>query len=217
MTSRTTIKSKAYFLAASDIDTDQVFPSRFQNRVDGIADLSAYFFRDQRYDAEGAVIAGAPLNDPRLKGACIVVSPRNYACGSARPGAIFAHRDFGIRVLISESFGQVFPTVCYKFGVVAIDLPRDAMQTITDHLAAWPTANLEIDFAAQTISLGGPDVISFQLDEHVRDIAISGKDELALTLEHLPDIERFEETRSRTLPWLLNAPLGEEPSRDQRI
>ncbi|TJV46020.1 MAG: hypothetical protein E5Y02_00100 [Mesorhizobium sp.] len=199
----TVIRSRAYLLTASDIDTDQVFPSRFQNRVDGASDLSDYFFHDQRFEADGTPIAGAALNDPALKGACVLVAPRNYACGSARPGAVFAHRDFGIRVLISEFFGQVFPTVCYKFGVVPIELPRSDMAVIVDCLSENPLIGLEIDFATQEIKVGGSIRISFGLDEHVRAIAISGQDELGLTLTYREEIERYEAERFRTYPWLV--------------
>lgn len=211
MTQHSTIQSRAYLLPAGDIDTDQVFPSRFQNRVHGVTDLSPYFFHDQRFDAEGQPLPGAPLNDPDLRGASILVSLRNYACGSARPGAIFAHRDFGIRVLISESFGQVFPTVCYKFGVVPVELPAEAMATLIGWLNADPHALIEIDFAAQEIRAGGGLVLPFELDAHVQSIALSGQDEFSLTRAHQGDIERYESERARAFPWLMAAPVMQEP------
>lgn len=185
-----TLHSRAYVLPAADIDTDQVFPARFQSRVEKGTSLAPFFFHDRRFDATGAP-TDSPLNRADLKGASILIAPRNYACGSARPGAIFAHRDFGIRILVSESFGQVFPTVCYKFGVVPIALKTDQISRLIDHLTLHPLEELTVDFA-QGLILVGPLSLPFDLPPYVRRIAISGQDELSLTLSHLPAITRHE-------------------------
>jgi 3-isopropylmalate/(R)-2-methylmalate dehydratase small subunit len=139
-----------------------------------------------------------------LQGAQILVSSRNYACGSARPGAIFAHRDFGIRILISESFGPVFPTVCYKFGVLPIELSGRDMAALLSYLEAEPLTMLEVNIQQQRIQLANSAVLEFALDEHVRTIALSGGDELGLTKSHAAEIERFEMARRHALPWLFD-------------
>lgn len=201
-TTDTTIRSRAYYLPSSDIDTDQVLPSRFQQHVDGTSDLSPYFFHDRRFDAAGNPVAGFALNDPALKGARIIVAPSNYACGSARAGAIFAHVDFGIRILISESFGPVFPTVSYKFGLIAIELPKHDMDRLIRVLTDDPLAEIEVDLERQEIRAGQGTPLPFGLDEYVRFIALSGKDEIGFTRTHEAAIDDFEQQRRQELPWL---------------
>jgi 3-isopropylmalate/(R)-2-methylmalate dehydratase small subunit len=202
MSGESTLRSRAYLLARADIDTDQILPSRFQSKIDGKTSLADFFFHDQRFHADGRKVAAMPLNDPALAGAQILVAPSNYACGSARAGAIFAHVDFGIRVLISESFGSVFATVCYKFGLIPVELPKAEITFLIDALATDPGTVLEVDIAAQEIRLTSGAVLGFQLDEYVRFIARSGKDEIALTRSSAAEIEAFEQKRMRALPWL---------------
>lgn len=202
MNSIALIRSRAYHLPSPDIDTDQVFPSRFTNRVDGRTDLSDIFFHDQRFDGEGRPIPGAVLNDPALKGAAIIVAGPNYACGSARPGAIFSHVDFGIRVLVSESFGPVFPTVCFKFGLIPIELPKEEVARLAGALAARATLELEVDLEAREIRLPGDAPIPIRLDEYVRLIALSGRTEISVTQGYSDEIEAFEQRRRSSVPWL---------------
>jgi len=195
------IRSRAYRLPSPDIDTDQIFPSRFQNRVDGRNDLSRFFFHDQRFDDAGRPIAGAPMNDAAFRGAQIIIAGANYACGSARAGAIFSHIDFGIRVLVSESFGPVFPTVCFKFGLIPIELPKpDVARLMADDAAAI----LEVDLEAQEIRLEAGKAIAFRLDDYVRFIALSGQGEISVTRSHAAEIEAFEVKRRQALPWLFD-------------
>ena len=202
MTDHSTIRSRAFLLRAADIDTDQIFPSRFQSRVDGANDLASFFFHDQRFDAKEQLIESFPLNNPALAGAQILVAPTNYACGSARAGAIFAHVHFGIRVLISESFGPVFPSVCYKFGLLPIELAKDDIAGLIRVLDDAPETVLEVDLEAQEIRLPTGATLAFRLDDYVRLIALSGKDEIGLTQSYQAEIEQFEQGRKQKFPWL---------------
>src|SRR3954454_22381581 len=102
------LKAIAIPLGFDNIDTDQIFPSRFssKNRADGM--FGEYLLHDHRFDDNGVKKRDFIFNDERLQGAQILVAAGNYACGSARPGAVFAHIDYGFRALIAESFGPVF-------------------------------------------------------------------------------------------------------------
>ena len=204
------IRSAVYRLPSPDIDTDRIFPSRFQNRVDGKTDLAGYFFHDQRFDGQGKAIAGEPLNDPSVSGAAIILAGPNYACGSARPGAIFSHIDFGIRILLAESFGPVFAAVCFKFGLIPIELPAGDIARLNDMLDSAPGAVLSVDLQNQEIHGPQGDPIRFALDEYVRMIALSGRSEISVTQSFAEEFTAFEARRRQEAPWLFEDATEQE-------
>src|ERR1700761_7221970 len=120
MTHFEVLKARAVPFTMDNVDTDQIFPSRFvsKDRADG--EYGDYFLHDQRFDEAGNLKSQFILNDQRYHGARIIVASANYACGSARPGAIYSHLDYGISAIIAESYGSVFPTVAYKSGLLTI-------------------------------------------------------------------------------------------------
>ena len=197
-----TLTAVAAPIVADNVDTDQIFPSRFtsKNRADGM--FGTYFLHDQRFDDAGAPRIDCILNDERLKDAKILVASANYACGSARPGAIYSHLDYGIRAVIAESFGPVFPTVAFKSGLLTIQLSKDAVASIRDHLLRNLGAEVSIDVAQQFVVAPDETRYSFEIDHFAKRMFVEGISEIDLTLGLVDKIEAFEARQRLAMPWL---------------
>ncbi len=200
----TTFTATAAPIAASNVDTDQIFPARFssKNRADG--NFGTYFLHDRRFDPSGVPITDFILNDPRLQDVGIIVAAANYGAGSGRPGAIFSHLDYGIRAIIAESYGPVFLSAAYKSGLLTIEVgPADA-EALRARLLADLGSAVTIDLPAQTITAGDLR-IDFAIDPFVKRIVAEGLSETDLTLSFSDLIDAFETNKRRTEPWLFKA------------
>lgn len=197
-----TVTGIAAPIVARDVDTDQIFPSRFLSRNRAQGNYRDYLLHDHRFDAEGRAKAGFVLNDERFRNAKILVAGANYACGSARPGAVFAHVDFGIRAIIAESFGAVFPTVAFKYGVLTAQLAPENVAELRSQLLLSPGSEVTIDLPRQTVIAPDGQRFGFDIDPFAKRLLVEGLDQISLTLSYQEDIERFEAKRRAALPWL---------------
>jgi 3-isopropylmalate/(R)-2-methylmalate dehydratase small subunit len=184
-----------------NIDTDRIIPARFlrRPRESGYGRL---LFHDVRFGADGSERPEFVLNRPAYREAKILVTAENFGCGSSREGAVWALMDLGIRGVIGPSFGDIFFENCFKNGVLAVTLPADVAARLRRQLDERPGGLVAVDLEAQTIT--GPDGagVPFDVDPFRKHGLLSGRDEVALTLEHLPAIEAFEARRQREMPWL---------------
>lgn len=197
-----TLTAVAAPLGTDNIDTDQIFPARFSSRRRENGEFGTYFFHDQRYDSEGKENKDFVLNDIRFKGAKIIVGAGNYACGSGRIGAIYAHIDFGIRAVIAESFGPVFPQVAYKSGLLTIQVSKENANSLRGNLISKPGSKITIDLNIQKILLADAAPIEFEIDCFVKQMLLKGVQEIDITLTHREHIENFEARHKTRLPWL---------------
>lgn len=197
-----TLTAAAVPIATDNVDTDQIFPSRFtsKNRDDG--GFGRCFLHDWRFDANGRPNEDCLLNDPRLADAKIIVAAANYACGSARPGAIYSHVDHGIQAVIAESFGPVFPTVAFKSGLLTIRLSRDETRRLREQLLASLGSSVTIDLRQQVVVAPDGERIAFDMDPFAKRMFIEGLSEIELTLQLVDRIEAFEARHRAALPWL---------------
>jgi len=184
-----------------NIDTDRIIPARFlrRPRESGFGPL---LFHDVRFGADGGERADFVLNRPAYREARILVTAENFGCGSSREMAVWALLDHGIRVVIGPSFGDIFVENCFKNGALAIVVPGEAASGLRDALAARPGTRLTVDLEAQTIAGADGPPIRFEVDAFRKHGLLTGRDELALTLEQLPAIEAFEARRRVEMPWL---------------
>jgi 3-isopropylmalate/(R)-2-methylmalate dehydratase small subunit len=184
-----------------NIDTDRIIPARFlrRPRESGVGPL---LFHDVRFDATGGERADFVLNRPAYREARMLVTAENFGCGSSREMAVWALVDHGIRVVIGPSFGDIFFENCFKNGLLAIVVPGETGSDLRSALAARPGATLTVDLEAQTIAGAAEPPIRFEVDAFRKHGLLTGRDELALTLEHLPAIEAFEARRRVEMPWL---------------
>lgn len=197
-----TLTAVAAPILARDVDTDQIFPSRFLSRKRAEGKYGDYLLHDHRFDAEGRPMPGFVLSDERYLKAKVLVAAANYACGSARPGAVFAHVDFGIRAIIAESFGAVFPTVAFKYGVLTAQLAPEHVAELLAQLQRSPGSEVTIDLPRQTVIAPDGQRFGFDIDGFAKRLLVEGLDQIGLTLSYREDIERFEAKRRAALPWL---------------
>ena len=184
-----------------NIDTDRVIPARFL-RKPREAGFGPLLFHDVRFEADGAEKADFVLNRPAYREARILVTAENFGCGSSREMAVWALVDYGIRVVIGPSFGDIFFENCFKNGALAVVLPADVAAGLRRALEEVPGTTLTVDLDMQTIT--GPDgaPIAFEIDAFRKHGLLTGQDEVEMTLARLPAIEAFEARRRDEMPWL---------------
>lgn len=189
-------------IAIDDVDTDQIFPSRFTSKSRGDGMFGRYLLHDHRFDEHGRPRAGFVLNDERFSGAKIIVAAANYGCGSARPGAIYSHIDYGIEAIVAESFGPVFPTVAFKSGLLTVELSKQAVADLREALLAQPGAKLTVDLKDQVIASPDGMRFSFDIDPFVKRMFVEGLSEIDMTLALQDKIDAFEARQRASMPWL---------------
>jgi len=188
-----------YFIA--DLDTDRIIPHRFLRKP-----LSAgyrnFLFHDERLDAEGRERPDFILNRPSYRGARILVGGRNFGCGSAREGAVFALHDWGFRAVIAPSYADFFRENCMQNGVLPVVLEEGIVTTIAGQLQESPGATVAIDLPGQIVR--GPDGIRyrFEIDPSRKEQLLRGLDDIGLTLQRAAAIDVFESVYYRRVPWL---------------
>jgi 3-isopropylmalate/(R)-2-methylmalate dehydratase small subunit len=160
-----------------DVDTDQIVPKQFLKRIERTG-FGEFLFFDWAKQPE------FELNRPEARGATILVTGRNFGCGSSREHAAWALQDAGFEVVVAPSFGDIFRTNCLQVGLLPIVLPEEQAKALA---AQGSGAELAVDLEAQTI---GP--YSFEFDPFERHRLLEGLDDVDLTLQHADEIAAFE-------------------------
>jgi 3-isopropylmalate/(R)-2-methylmalate dehydratase small subunit len=169
-------------LDRADVDTDQIIPKQFLKRIERTG-YGEFLFYDWRQEP------GFELDRPQYAGATILVSGRNFGCGSSREHAAWALQDYGFEVILAPSFGDIFAANAAQIGLVTIALPEQQVRA----LAA--AAELTVDLEALTIAASDGETVSFDFDPFRRHKLLNGLDDIGLTLEHEDEISRFETDR----------------------
>ncbi len=190
------VVARAVPLPLANVDTDQLIPARFmtRSRRQGYGDV---LLHDLRFDEAGDPQAAFPLNDPRFAGAQVLIARRNFGSGSSREAAVYALADFGIRVVIAPSFGDIFAANAVNNGLVPAQVSEAEAETL---LAAAQGGEATIDLEAGTIALGNH-IIPFQIDPVWRMKLLNGWDDLDLTLSHQPAIRSWRAENDAARPW----------------
>ena len=178
-------------IARPNVDTDQIVPARYlqKPRSDNFGD---YLFRDLRYRPDGRENPGFPLNAMPYRDARIVVSERNFGCGSSREHAVWALHDYGFRAAIAPSFGDIFATNALKNSFLPIVLAAPTVDALLADLEARPGSHIVIDLPEQTVAFPDGSVHRFDVDAFAKHCLLEGIDEISYTLTLLPEIERYE-------------------------
>ena len=169
-------------LDRSDVDTDQIIPKQFLKRIERTGYGESLFF-DWRKDP------AFELNRPECAGATILVTGRNFGCGSSREHAAWALQDYGFEVVIAPSFGDIFASNASQNGLALVTLSPEQVR------ALMASAELTVDLEEQTISTPSGETIPFEFDSFRRHCLLNGLDDIALTLEHEDEIDAFESAR----------------------
>lgn len=174
-----------------NVDTDQILPARFLSLKpeDGYAD---YCFRDLRFKADGSPLIGTPLTSVDHAGAMILVAGSNFGCGSSREGAVYALQHLGFRVVIAESFGDIFYQNALVNGLLPIQTDGETIRLLLAHLRAHPAALIYVDLEAQKVSVDGSVTFTFPIDSFKKHCLLNGVDEIGFTMSFLEDIRQYE-------------------------
>lgn len=200
----TTLDAVAVPLDTPNIDTDQIAPARFlrKSRADG---FGQYLFHDQRWDPEGRTIDDFILNHPASQGVGVLVTDRNFGCGSSREHAVWCLVDYGIRCVIAPSFGDIFYQNAINHGLLLIRQSEDQCDALRVMLHRHPGARMTVDLEAQryTDCVGG--VHDFDIEDARKKRLLLGLDEIGLTLQYEAEITAFEDRFRASRPWLFAA------------
>ena len=196
----TTLTSVAAPLPLINIDTDMIIPKQFLKTIKRTG-LGKSLFYEMRYDEAGSENADFVLNKPAYRASKILVAGDNFGCGSSREHAPWALLDFGIRCVISTSFGDIFYNNCFKNGILPIRVSQDELDKLFDDAERGANATVTIDLAAQEIR--GPDggTIKFEIDPFRKHCLINGLDDIGLTLEKKASIDSYEDKLKTERAW----------------
>ena len=186
------------YLPIMNIDTDKIIPKQFLKTIKR-SGLGKSLFYEMRFDENGNPIKGFILDSDPYKSSKILISGKNFGCGSSREHAPWALLDFGIKVIISESFADIFYNNCFKNGI----LPIVVEETIIKELAEYSKRkdNIQIKLEEQKIIYGNKNY-NFKLDPFKKKCLLEGLDDIALSLERLENIKSFEKKMNQGKPWI---------------
>jgi 3-isopropylmalate/(R)-2-methylmalate dehydratase small subunit len=192
MKSFTKITGIAAPLDRVNADTDQIIPKQFLKRIERTG-FGQFLFFDWRYLADGVTPDPSfELNDPKLSGAEILVTGKNFGCGSSREHAPWALDDYGFRALIAASFADIFYNNCFKNGILPVVLPEETVYDLMGRLQADLGAVATVDLESQTVTGPGGFIAHFEVDPFRKHCLWNGLDDIGLTLQHEADITAFE-------------------------
>src|SRR5574340_1760503 len=198
-------------LARANVDTDSIIPKQF------LKSIKRSGFGPNLFDGWRYLDRGEPgvdpatrrlnpdftLNQPRYRGAQILLARRNFGCGSSREHAPWALADYGFRAVIAPSFADIFFNNCFKNGLLPIVLGERDVERLFADLAAFPGFRLTIDLERQTVAIpDGGAVFAFDVDPFRRQSLLNGWDDIGLTLRHADEIRAFEAKHLAEQPWL---------------
>jgi 3-isopropylmalate/(R)-2-methylmalate dehydratase small subunit len=178
-------------LDRANIDTDQIIPKQFLKRIER-SGFGEFLFFDWRHAADGAPEPSFVLNQPRAKSATVLVTGKNFGCGSSREHAVWALADFGFRAVVAPSFADIFATNCAKNGLLAVVLRPEEVREIVQRTAEEPNFLLTVDLEHCRVSDDRGFSATFPIDEFTRHCLLEGLDEIGLTLEHEAEIAAYE-------------------------
>jgi 3-isopropylmalate/(R)-2-methylmalate dehydratase small subunit len=183
----TTFTSRYVALRADDVDTDQIIPARFLTTTERTG-LGEHLFHDWRLMADGTANPAFALNGADARGAQILVTGRNFGCGSSREHAVWALASAGFRAVISESFADIFRANAIGNGLLPIQVERG----VSDALLRSAPAELTVDVGEQTLSRDGQLLARFPITPFAKHCVMRGIDELEFLLEAQPAIAEYE-------------------------
>ena len=194
------IKSIPAYLPLINIDTDMIIPKQFLKTIKR-SGLGKSLFYEMRFDEQGNPIKNFVLNNDPYKNSKILISGKNFGCGSSREHAPWALVDFGIRCVISQSFADIFYNNCFKNGILPIVVQKNIVKELGE--CSGRKENIEIKLSEQAIIYGNKSH-KFKLDLFKKKCLIEGLDDIALSLEKIRHIETFENKLIQNKPWILN-------------
>ena len=196
----TFIKGIPSYLPIVNIDTDMIIPKQFLKTIKRTG-LGKNLFFELRYDEKGNEIKDFILNQEPYNSSKILISGKNFGCGSSREHAPWALLDFGITCVISSSYADIFYNNCFKNGILPIILNEENIKELSEY--SNRKEEISIDLREQKIIYGNNEV-GFDVDPFKKKCLLEGLDDIALSLERLDKIISFEKNLKNKKPWIFN-------------
>ena len=200
----------------ANVDTDAIIPKQFLKSIKR-SGFGPNLFDEWRYldrgepGADPALRKPNPdfvLNQPRYKGASVLLARKNFGCGSSREHAPWAIDQYGFRALIAPSYADIFFNNCFKNGLLPIVLAEHEVVRLFDEVAAFPGYALKIDLARQVVLKPDGSELPFEVEAFRKQCLLNGWDDIGLTLRHADKIRAFEAERLARMPWLDHRPAA---------
>lgn len=191
----TTLISRAVPISIENIDTDQIIPARFLKATDkqGFGDN---LFKDWRYNKNGELNADFPINDSQYSGS-ILVAGDNFGCGSSREHAAWALDGYGIKVIVSSFFADIFKGNALNNGLLPIQVSPEYLKTLLQTIQSNPETLVKVNLEAQTIGVeGSGQSEDFEIDPYKKTCLINGYDDIDFLLSKKDVIEAFEAAKN---------------------
>ncbi|MEK7387569.1 MAG: 3-isopropylmalate dehydratase small subunit [candidate division NC10 bacterium] len=185
-----------------NIDTDRIIPARFLKKPKEAPGYASFLFHDVRFNADGSEKPEFILNQAPYRGAKILVTAENFGCGSSREMAVWVLDASGIRSVIAPSLGDIFHQNCFKNGLLAVILPGEVVAGLRSQLHQRPGASITVDLESQTVTAPDGALHRFEIDRFRKEMLLSGRDEIGLTLDFDSRIREFEARHARAMPWV---------------
>lgn len=206
----TTLTARVAPLDRANVDTDAIIPKQFLKSIKR-SGFGPNAFDEWRYldhgepgmdNSKRPLNPEFALNQPRYQGAQILLTRKNFGCGSSREHAPWALEDYGFRAIIAPSFADIFFNNCYKNGLLPIVLPEEVVESLFQATFAQEGYALTISLPEQSVTTPTGERYGFEITEHRKHCLLNGLDEIGLTLEHAEAIKAFEEKHRAARPWL---------------
>ena len=191
----TKLKGIVTLLDLPNVDTDQIIPKQFLKRIERTG-FGQYLFYDWRFVDGRELNPDFEMNQPRYRGARILVTRANFGCGSSREHAPWSLEDYGFRCIIAPSFADIFYNNCFKNGMLPIQLKEEQVEQIFQRVRQTPGYELTVDLVDQTIQSENGLKFQFEVDGFRRHCLLNGLDDIGLTLEHEDKIAAFERSHA---------------------
>jgi 3-isopropylmalate/(R)-2-methylmalate dehydratase small subunit len=204
-------------LDRANVDTDAIIPKQFLKSIRR-SGFGPNLFDAWRYldpgepgmdNARRPLNPDFPLNQARYRGASVLLTRKNFGCGSSREHAPWALEDYGFRVIVAPSYADIFYNNCFKNGVLPVRLSESEVDWLFDQVNVFPGFELIVDLPAQQVrTVDGARVFGFEVDAFRKECLMHGLDEIGLTLKHADRIREYERKRLTEQPWLAKTLAG---------
>jgi len=194
------LKSIPVYLPIVNVDTDMIIPKQFLKTIKRTG-LGKSLFFDMRYDDNGIEIKDFTLNQEPYNKSKILITGKNFGCGSSREHAPWALLDFGITCVISSSYADIFYNNCFKNGILPIILEEDKIKELSEY--SKRKEEIAIDLKEEKIVFGNTE-IKFEIDAFKKKCLLEGLDDIALSLKKSEKIASFEIKLKSKKPWIFN-------------
>ena len=191
-----------------NVDTDRVIPARFLRKDRSVPEYASFLFHDVRFNADESERPEFVLNQAPYRGARILVAAENFGCGSSREAAVWALAANGFRSVIAPSLGDIFHQNCFKNGLLPVILPADVAAGLRRQLRERPGATLMVDLETQTVTAPDGSAHRFEVDAFRKEMLLTGRDEIGLTLGFETKIAEFEARHARDMAWAVPPRAG---------